>query len=134
MPSRRIERVNELLLRSISQYVLERQHPDMGFITFTGVKTSDDLSVARVYYSVLGSDEEKSRSAQVLQGLRHDLYVALRPLESLKRIPDLEFVFDDTPAKAARVSEILEQIHHETEPQPKPAVPHARRSQRKKTK
>jgi len=116
MPSRRIERVNELLLREISSYVMENQPPDMGFVTFTGVSVTDDLMQAKVFYSVLGTGEERSRTAQVFENLKPELTRNMRRLESLKRIPEFQFVYDETPAKAARVSEILEKIHQQDGP------------------
>lgn len=111
--SRRIDRVNELLLREISRIVLERQHPDVGFVTFTGVKATDDLTEANVYYSVLGTEEEKSRTARALASMRHEFVVSMRRLESLKYIPHFHFIYDETPSRAARVHDILDQIHHE---------------------
>ncbi len=110
---RRLKRVNELLLREISRIVLERQHPDMGFITFTGVEVTEDLMQAKVFYSVLGNEEEKKRSAKVLDRMKSELTRGMRRLESLKRIPEFQFIFDDTPERASRVFEILEKIRDE---------------------
>lgn len=113
MWSRRVERINELLLHEISRFVTERQDPDIGFVTFTEVKVTEDLMSARVYYSVLGSEEDKQRTAEALFRLRHEMVQSMRRLESLRRIPVMEFVYDQTPEKAARVYEIIEKIHQE---------------------
>src|SRR5262245_25444701 len=108
--SRRTERINELLVQEISRIVAERQHPDVGFVTFTGVKVTDDLMEAKVFYSVLGTEEEKERTARALDSMRHELIVSMRRLESLKYIPHFHFIYDDTPARAARVHELIEKI------------------------
>jgi ribosome-binding factor A len=118
--NRRMERVNELLLQSISKIILQRQHPDIGFITFTGVETTDDLLEAKVFYSVLGTEEDRHRTADALHSLRREIFQGLRPLESLKYIPTLHFIFDDTAVRAARVAELLEGIHHEEKPHEQP--------------
>lgn len=127
--SRRIDRVNELLLQEIARIVAERQHPDMGFVTFTGVQATDDLMEAKVFYSVLGSDEEKRLTARALESMKHELLVSMRRLESLKYIPHFHFIYDDTPSKAARVHDILEQVSHEPPVPPvegeEPRDPHA---------
>ncbi|MGQ0644439.1 MAG: ribosome-binding factor A [Elusimicrobiota bacterium] len=120
-----MERVNELLLQEISRFVLERQSPDMGLVTFTGVKVTEDLRQARVFYSVLGSDEQKAATAEILKGMRHDLVRGLRHLESLKYIPVFEFVYDETPEKASRVFELLEKIHEGEGEPPSPEQPPA---------
>jgi len=111
--SRRMKRINELLLQEISRIVLERQHPDVGFVTFTGVDTTDDLLEAKVFYSVLGTEEEKVRTAKALHSMQHELMINMRRLESLKYIPKFHFIYDDTVIKAARVHDLLEEIHHE---------------------
>jgi ribosome-binding factor A len=111
--SRRMKRINELLLQEISRIVMERQHPDVGFITFTGVETTDDLLEAKVFYSVLGTEEEKQRTHTALQSLQHEFIVNMRRLESLKYIPKFHFIYDDTPSKAARVHDLLDKIHQE---------------------
>ena len=124
-------RVNELLLQEISRVVLERQHPDIGFVTFTGVQVTEDLLEAKVFFSVLGTDEEKSRTAHALHMMKREFLVAMRRLESLKYIPHFHFVYDDTPSRAARLHDIIENIHHEPplpvvpepEPEPEPQAP-----------
>src|SRR6266540_82880 len=103
MWSRRIERVNELLLQEISRIVAERQDPDVGFVTFTGVEVTEDLMQARVFFSVLGSEEDRARTMEALGHLRHEIGREMRRLESLKRIPHLIFEYDATPERAARV-------------------------------
>jgi ribosome-binding factor A len=113
MWSRRVERINELLLQEISRFVTERQHPDMGFVTFTGVSVTEDLMEAKVFFSVLGTDEERDKTQATLYKLKHAMRRGMRRLESLRRIPDLHFIHDGTPARAARVFELIEQIHHE---------------------
>ena len=42
--------------------MLERQDPDVAFITFTGVEVTEDLLLAKVFFSVLGTDEERERT------------------------------------------------------------------------
>jgi len=116
MASRRMERVNRLLLQAIATYVLENQPPDTGLLTFTAVSVTDDLMEARVYYSVMGSDREKANAALALDRMRTDLTRSMRRLESLKRIPEMHFVFDDTIAKASRVHELIVDLQHQSPP------------------
>ncbi len=120
--SRRILRINELLLQEISRIVAERQHPDVGFLTFTAVSVTDDLTEAKVFYSVLGTDEEKTLTLRALESMRHELLVSMRRLESLKYIPHFHFVYDDTPLRAAHVHDLLEKIHQEPPLPPEPEI------------
>jgi ribosome-binding factor A len=118
-----MERINELLLREISSFVTARHDPQIGFITFTGVEVTEDLMDAKVFYSVLGDEEARLRAAGRLEQMNPEIWRSLRHLESLRRIPKLQYIFDDTPARAARVFEIIETLHHEGEPAPAVAPP-----------
>jgi ribosome-binding factor A len=113
MWSRRMERINELLLREISSFVTGRHDPQIGFITFTGVEVTEDLMDAKVFYSVLGNEEERERAAQRLEQISPEIWRSLRHLESLRRIPKLQYIYDETPSRAARVFEIIETLHHQ---------------------
>ena len=114
MQFKRSERVQELLRHEISYLVQAISDPQLGFVTITGVHLSDDLSDAKVYYSVLGSEEDRRTSSSILfravPHIRHDLG---KKLESLRRIPYLKFVYDHTPEQAQKVTEILNKLEHE---------------------
>ena len=116
MNFKRSERVSELLRHEISTLVQEIKDPRLGFVTVTGVRLSDDLTDAKIFYSVFGSEEERRVSTEILQGsvpgMRH---VLGRRLESLRRIPVLNFVYDETPERAQRVDMILKDIARERE-------------------
>ena len=120
MHGRRIQRVNELLLREISNYVLENQPPETGLLTFTAVDTTEDFMEAKVYYSVLGTPAEKDRAAEELDNMRWELTRSMRRLESLNRIPHFHFIYDDTPSRAARVHDLIEKAHRHDPPPSSP--------------
>lgn len=111
MPGRRAERVAEQIREEVSRIILRQMHdPRIGFVTVTEARISDDLSHARIFVSVLGSDQEVTAALAALNSasgfIRHRLGAVLR----LKRIPELHFVFDDTVRAAARIEELLSQV------------------------
>ncbi|MBN1823632.1 MAG: 30S ribosome-binding factor RbfA [Endomicrobiales bacterium] len=110
---KRSTRVGEQIQQEISKIVQEIKDPEFGFVTITGIKLTDDLLSARIFYSVLGSPEEVKRSCQILEEqlkhIRHELAVRL----NLRRTPDLTLEYDHTPEKANRVFEILENLKKE---------------------
>jgi ribosome-binding factor A len=77
MQFKRSERVQELLRHEISLLVQQIPNPKLGFVTITGVHLSDDLTDAKVFYSVLGTEEDRQNSTAVLRhsipSIRHDL-------------------------------------------------------------
>lgn len=107
----RMHRVNELLLEEIAQ-LLQRgiKDPRIGFVSVIRVETTRDLQNARVYVSVYG---EEAAQAETLQGLssaagyiRHQLFQSL----SLKTIPNLSFVLDDSIAHGVHIASVLKQL------------------------
>ena len=101
MNFKRSERVSELLRHEISQFVQEINDPRLGFVTITGVKATDDLTEAKVFYSVFGSDEEREVSSEILTQSIPSMRRAMgKRLESLYRAPVLNFVYDSTPERA----------------------------------
>jgi ribosome-binding factor A len=112
-----MRRVDEAVRQVIGDVVAkEMKDPRVGFVTVTDVRTSPDLSHARVYVSVLGergrASEPEQREAS-LQGLRsaHGFLQGRIAAElRLKRTPALEFSYDDTTDRALRVEEILGEV------------------------
>ena len=110
MADGRMRRVDEAVREVLSDAIAKNlQDPRVGFVTVTGVKTSPDLRHARVYVSVLG--EEPARAA-TLEGLRsaHGFLQGVIASElTLKRTPSLAFEYDDTVARADRISRLIDE-------------------------
>ena len=114
--SRRSERVNELLREEISAIVQrELKDPRLGgLISITSVETSPDFRHARVFVSVLGSENECTSSLAALNAGARFIRHALRDrLESLRIVPELSFRADSSIAEGARMSALLDQVAHE---------------------
>lgn len=116
MNFKRSDRVSELLRHEISLFVQEIKDPRIGFVTITGVRLSDDLMEAKVFFSVLGKDEERKISSDILAQAVPKLRQQLgRKLESLRRVPVLDFVYDETPVRAQRVVSLLNELAQDRE-------------------
>jgi len=116
---KRSTRVAELIQKEISKLLREIKDPELGFVTITSVKLTDDLQDARVFYSVIGSEEQKLKTKTILldslKHIRHELASTI----NMRRTPTLEFEYDDTPEKATHIFEIFEKISKEEESKPK---------------
>lgn len=109
MAGDRMRRVNEALREVLSsQLAAGLKDPRIGFVTVTAVDTSNDLRHARVYVSVLGSDDER---ADTLAGLAHSrgfLQAVIGSELRLKRTPTLQFEHDAALERGMRISELLD--------------------------
>jgi ribosome-binding factor A len=99
------EAVREVLSDAISNQLKD---PRVGFVTVTAVETAPDLRRARVFVSVLGEQGVRKRSIEGLQSAHGVLQAAVARELRLKHTPTLEFVYDDTPERGMRISELID--------------------------
>ena len=105
----RMRRVNEAVREVVSARIAEGlRDPRIGFVTVTAVETSPDLRHARVWVSVLGSEEERAASLEGLESAHGVLQQALASELRMKRTPTLQFVFDESIDRGMRITELLD--------------------------
>ena len=111
--TRRSERVNDLLREEISSIVhRELKDPRLGgLISITEVETSPDFRHARVFVSVMGTDEERVASLKALNSAAGFMRRELRGrLQSLRYLPELTFKPDDSIERGMRLSALINQV------------------------
>lgn len=113
--TRRIERVNSLLVEVIAEVVMrEVKDPRIpGLITITRVETSPDLRQAKVFFSIIGSEKEKKTALQVLQEAAGFISLTASKKVVLRFFPQLTFKIDDTIEKHQRIDDLLKKIDDE---------------------
>jgi ribosome-binding factor A len=119
MSHSRPSRVGDQLRAELSDLISRQVHdPGIGFLTLTDVKVTPDLQIARVYYTTLGDAKARKESGRALERatpfLRRQLGARLR----LKRIPQLEFFFDETIERGDRIEQILHELSAERAERP----------------
>jgi ribosome-binding factor A len=110
--SRRLQRLSGLFQEELSDLLLRQvKDPRLAqFVTITRVEITPDLSHARVYVSVMGSQEEKTSTMEGLAAAARYLRRELNSRLTLRRIPELSFHRDDSLERGARVLDLLRQI------------------------
>lgn len=111
MASHRIDRVRELLKRSIGE-AIRREIPvgDAGLITVNDVDITGDLRSARVFISILGNAEQQKTGLALLQKKRPVIKSLMVRDVILKYTPHLRFVVDDSVERGNRVLKLLEEL------------------------
>src|SRR5262245_54989697 len=114
MPSIRIQRLERVIKERVSSIVLyELKDPRVGFTTITKVKLAKDLSVATVFYSVLGNEGQKKRTQEALQHAAGMLQREVGRVMQTVLTPHLEFRFDESVEGMIRVGKILDEVSDE---------------------
>lgn len=110
MPGSRMRRINEVLREVVGAAIAgELSDPRIGFVTVTSVETSPDLRTAKVFVSVLGSEEEREETLEGLRSSHGVIQSRIAAETRMKRTPTLTFHYDDTIERGARISELLEE-------------------------
>ena len=110
--SRRIERVNSLIRQEICE-LLQRQVKDPrlgGFVTVTQVSTSGDLRHAKVFFSIMGSEDEKGEVLEALTAASGFLRKEMSNRLELRRCPELSFHYDDSLDQGAQVLQLISEV------------------------
>jgi ribosome-binding factor A len=108
--SERMRRVNAAVREVLSETIGELKDPRIGFVTVTGVSTSTDLREARVYVSILGSEDERERTLEGLAAAHGVLQSRLGRELKMKRTPRLTFEYDPTVERGVRMSRLINEL------------------------
>ena len=109
----KIDRIASNIVKEIS-YILatEVKDNDIKFVTVTDAKVTNDLSFAKIYFTVL----DEGRKKETLLALKNASKFIRRELADrvdIRHIPELEFVYDESIAYGKKIENIIEQIHEE---------------------
>jgi len=105
---RTIERLQARILeRAANALEFELKDPRGGFITVTRVQLAKDLSSGKIFYSVLGSEADRSKVAHMLASAAGFLQRTIGRGLQLRRIPHLTWVYDESIAEAAHLDELI---------------------------
>ncbi len=112
MSYKRIDRVGDLIKEEIAQMVLhgEIKDPRIGFVTITHVKLTPDMRDAKVYFSQMGAEADKSKSRDGLNSAVGYIRRSLAKRLSLRHIPMLSFVYDDSLEYSEHIEKVIREI------------------------
>lgn len=114
--TRRTQQVGEMLRAELDDIIRkEVKDPRIGFFSITRVEVPTDLRSARVYISVLGSDEERQKTVDALRQAAGYIRFHLKPRLRMRQIPDLDFRDDRSMEYAQEISEVLAEVRSRDE-------------------
>ena len=104
----RQEKLGELFAAELSDLLRTRvKDPRVGFASITHVEVSGDYRHAKIYVSVMGSDEDQANTMKALKHasgfLRHELAGRI----VLRYMPEIVFKLDTSIEKGTRILELI---------------------------
>lgn len=109
----KLERINSSLVEQISYIIAhDVKSPDINFVTITGAKVTSDLSLAKIYFTVLDQSKIKETLSALKDAsgyIRHEL----RERIEIRQIPELEFVYDESIEYGNKIEKIIDKLHED---------------------
>lgn len=108
---KRTDRIAEMIQRKLAQIIpQEVKDPRLkGFITISAVKVAADLGHAKVYFTIF--DEDKKLAVNILNAAASYLRSALARSITLRTVPQLHFIYDESIEYGERLSRLIDDVN-----------------------
>lgn len=105
-----VERINKIIERELSSILLtEAKHPLLKYVSVTKVSCTKDLSIATIWFSVIGKDDEVEATGKALEESKGYLRSEIAKRIDLRKAPDLKFKYDSSLEYGRHIEELLKE-------------------------
>ena len=107
----RVQRVEKIIERELASIIFSEVHNELiKFVSITKVALNKDMSVAMVWYTVLGNDGGIEATKKALEQAKGFLRSELAHRLDLRKTPELRFKYDESLAYGNHISEVIENL------------------------
>ena len=107
----RVQRVEKIIERELASIIFTEVHNELiKFVSITKVALNKDMSVAMVWYTVLGNDGEIEATKKALEQAKGFLRSELAHRLDLRKTPELRFKYDESLTYGNHISEVIENL------------------------
>lgn len=119
----RKDKVQDAIQKEVSNIIRnDLKDPRLGFATITAVDVSEDLRNAKIYFSVLGKEEDFKKTADAFKSAQGYIRKLLAARIQLRFVPEIMFKADKSSVYSVRIEEVLNQIRKLDAEREKPAA------------
>jgi ribosome-binding factor A len=105
------ERLEKIIERELGNLLLsEVKNERLKLLTITKVSLTNDLSLATVYFTVLGTDSQKDKTIDSLMEAKGFFRTALSKVLEIRKVPDLRFKYDESLEYGKNIENILKNL------------------------
>ncbi len=116
MNDRRLQRLESTIKAKVATALArDMSDPRLGMVTVTRVKLDRELTLCKVYWSVLGGEKERKVNERVLAHATGWMRREVATVLQTRTVPRVEFVFDEGIVGAMRVDSIIKTLRDERE-------------------
>ncbi len=111
--SYRIQRCEKTIERELADILLNDSHNELlKFVSITKVSLNKDMSVAQIWYTVFGNENEKVATSKALEQAKGFLRSEIAHRIDLRKTPELRFKYDESIEYGKHIEDILNQINN----------------------
>ena len=109
-------RISSQLMRELSNIMLlEARDETLKHVTITGCEVTNDLSVARIYYTYMGEEHINDVIKNLKEAAPYLRTVLAHKITDLRKMPELRFIYDNSVEYGKHIENIIEKIHEDDE-------------------
>jgi len=113
----RCEKVASAIQKEVSSIIHdELKDPRLGFVTITRVELTGDLRFAKIFFSVLGGDQERAKTQEALNSAMGFIRRLLAERVQLRFAPEIIFKTDKSSEYSIRIQQIIDEVNKNNEP------------------
>lgn len=103
-----VERVNKIIERELSTILLmEAKNQLLKYVSITKVSCTSDISIATIWFTVIGKDDEIEATKKALEDSKGYLRSELSRRIDIRKSPELKFKYDESLAYGKHIEELL---------------------------
>lgn len=108
----KLDRLNNMFVEEISKIIHEEiKDRDIGFVTITDARVTNDLSFAKIYFTTLDNNREKVMNS--LNKASGFIRTLLCDKIKIRKMPEIHFVYDESIEYGKKIEDIIERINSE---------------------
>ena len=108
----KIDRLNNIFVEEISKIIhSEIKDKEVGFVTITDARITNDLSFAKIYITTLSDNREKVLTT--LNKASGFIRTTLCDRVKIRKMPEIHFVYDESIEYGKKIDDIIERINNE---------------------
>ena len=107
----RVERIEKIIEREIGNILLsEVKDQRLRYVTITNVKVTNDLSIATVFYTIIGDENQIVSTKKNLEDAKGFIRSKLSKILEIRKTPELRFKYDESFEYGNKIEEILRNL------------------------
>ena len=105
------ERLEKIIIREVSTILMNSKDERLRFVIVTNAHLTGDLQIATIYYTVIGSNEQKESTIKNLEEAKGYVRSSLGKVLKVKKIPELIFKYDESLEYVNKIESILKGLN-----------------------